>query len=85
MLPSYLMSNLESVLQFFYKQPVYKQLAFGWQIAKQLSGLDPISLSNNKNYRQRKMEFFLCNKHKIVLKPNMHQNSAVSKALLEKV
>ena len=24
---------------FFYKQPVYKQLALGWQIAKQLSGL----------------------------------------------
>ena len=22
----------------FYKQPVYKQLALGWQIAKQLSG-----------------------------------------------
>ena len=28
------------------------------------------------------MEFFLCNKHKIVLKPIMHQNSAVSEALL---
>ena len=25
---------------FFYKQPVYKQLAFEWQIAKQLSGLN---------------------------------------------
>ena len=24
---------------FFYKQPVYKQLVLGWQIAKQLSGL----------------------------------------------
>ena len=36
---------------FFYKQPVYKQLAFGWQIAKQLSELNPLSISNNKNYR----------------------------------
>ena len=35
----------------FYKQLVYKQLALGWQIAKQLSGLNPLSLSNNKNYR----------------------------------
>ena len=34
----------------FYKQPVYKQLALTWQIAKQLSGLNPLSLSNNKNY-----------------------------------
>ena len=29
-------------------QPVYKQLALGWQIAKQLSGLNPLSLGNNK-------------------------------------
>ena len=36
---------------FFYKQPVYKQLGLGWQITKQLSGLDPLSLSNNLNYR----------------------------------
>ena len=34
----------------FYKQPVDKQLALAWQIAKQLSGLNPLSLSNNKNY-----------------------------------
>ena len=33
----------------FYKQPVYKQLALAWQIAKQLSGLNLLSLSNNKN------------------------------------
>ena len=38
-------------LTFFHNQPVYKRLALGWQIAKQLSGLNPISLSNNKNYR----------------------------------
>ena len=36
-------------LLFLYKQPVYKQLALGWQIVKQLSGLKPLSLSNNKN------------------------------------
>ena len=35
----------------FYKQPVYKKLALGWQIAKQFSGLDLFSLRNNKNYR----------------------------------
>ena len=34
----------------FYKQPVDKQLALAWQIAQQLSGLNPLSLSNNKNY-----------------------------------
>ena len=34
----------------FYKQPVFKQLALGWQIAKQLLGLNPFSLSNNKNH-----------------------------------
>ena len=36
---------------FFYKQPVYKQLAFGWQIANQLLGFKPLSLTNSKNYR----------------------------------
>ena len=35
---------------FFYKQPVYRQLALGWETAKQLSGLSLLSLSNNKNY-----------------------------------
>ena len=34
----------------FSKQPVDKRLALAWQIAKQLSGLNPLSLSNNKNY-----------------------------------
>ena len=34
----------------FNKQPVYKQLALTWQIANQLSGLNPLSLSKNKNY-----------------------------------
>ena len=41
-------------LIFFHKQPVYKQLVLGWQIAKQLSGLNTLSLSNSKNYRLKK-------------------------------
>ena len=44
---------------FFYKQPVFKQLALEWKIAKQLSGFKPLSLSNNKSYRYRKGDFFL--------------------------
>ena len=39
---------------FFYKQPVYKQLALRWQIDKQILGLNLLSLSNNKNYRLKK-------------------------------
>ena len=34
----------------FYKQPVYKQLAIRWEIVKQFSGLNPFSISSNKNY-----------------------------------
>ena len=34
----------------FHKQAVYKQIALACQIAKQLSVLNPLSLSNNKNY-----------------------------------
>ena len=30
---------------------VYKQLVLGFQIATQFSGLNPLALSNNKNYR----------------------------------
>ena len=41
-----------------YKQSVYKQLALGWQIAKQLSELNPFSLSNNKNCRLKKSGIF---------------------------
>ena len=73
-----------AALSFFYKQPVYKQPSLGSKIAKQLSGLNPLSLSNNKNYIQRKVEFLLCNKRKLVVKPTRHQNSAVTKTLLEK-
>ena len=32
----------------FYKQRVYKQLVLRWQITKQLSGPNPLSISNNK-------------------------------------
>ena len=42
----------------FYKQPIYKQLALAWQIAKQLSGLNPLSLSNKKNYRLKRHGVF---------------------------
>ena len=69
-----------NTLSFFYKQLVYKQLALGWKIAMQLSGFNPLSLSNNKNYRLK----FLCDKRKIDVKPTIHQNSAVPEALLGK-
>ena len=36
----------------------YKQLALGWQVAKQLSGLNLFSLSNNGNYRLKKSGVF---------------------------
>ena len=45
-------------IPFFYKQPVYKQVAPGWQITKQLSGLRPPSLSNSKNQKLKKTRFF---------------------------
>ena len=47
-----------STLIFFYKQLVYKQLVLRQQIAKQLSGLSPFSLSNNKNCRLNKSGVF---------------------------
>ena len=43
---------------FFNKQPVYKQLALGYQIAKQFSGLYPLSLSNKKSYVLKKSGVF---------------------------
>ena len=43
---------------FFHKQPVFKQLALGWQIAKKPSGLNPFWLSNNINYRLNKSVVF---------------------------
>ena len=74
------------MLRFFYKQPVYKPLAFGWQITKQLLWLNLLSLSNEKKSRFKKsqVEFSLRNKGEIAVKPTIHQNSAVSKTLLGK-
>ena len=70
---------------FFNKQPGYRQLALKWQIAKQLSGLNSLSVSNNKNCRLKKSRVFpLCNKYKTAVRPTIHHNSAASKALLEK-
>ena len=36
-------------MDFFWKQPVYKQLFFEWQIAKHLSGLNPVLLVISQN------------------------------------
>ena len=41
--------------------------------------------NHSKNYRLRKLKFFLFNKRKIDVKPTVHQNSAVPKALLGKL
>ena len=60
----------------------FKQLAFGWQIEKQLSALKPLSLSSNKNYRLKEIKFFHFNKRKIAAKPTIYHYSAVSKAIL---
>ena len=40
-----------------YKQPAHNQAALGWQIAKQLSGLNPLPLNKNKNYTLKKRIF----------------------------
>ena len=42
------------------------------------------ALCNNKNYGLKEVEFFLCNKRKIAVKPTIHQNSVVSKTFLGK-
>ena len=41
-------------------------------------------ISANKTF-SKKVEFFLCNKRKIAVKPTIHRNSAVSKLYLENV
>ena len=48
-------------------------VAYEWQVTKQLSKLNPPLLSNNKNYRLKKVEFFLGNKRKTVVKPTIHK------------
>ena len=55
------------------------------QIAKQRLGFNPLSLIINKSCSYRKANFFLCNKRKMAVKPTIHQNSAVSIALLGKI
>ena len=52
------------------------QLALG-QIAKQLSGLKPLSLSNNENYRLKRSAVYLCNERKINDRPTIQYNSVV--------
>ena len=59
---------------FFNKQPVYEQLALGYQTAKQLSGLNLFSISNNKNWRLLKRGVFPL---QIKVEPTIHQNSTV--------
>ena len=44
------------------------------KLLSNFSGLKHLSLSNNKNYRLKKEEFFLCNKRKVAVKPTIHQN-----------
>ena len=72
------------IVAFFYKATGYKEAALWLQYAKQLSGLSLFLLSNNKSYRLRKVQFFVCSKCKTTVKPTIHQNSAASKALLGK-
>ena len=57
---SFLVNNDALLHLFFYiyKQTICKQQALGWQIAKQLLGLNPLSLSNNKNYKLSKSGVF---------------------------
>lgn len=49
-------------IHFFYKQPVYKQLALGQHIASNFEVPNPLSVRNNKNCRSRKSGVFPCNK-----------------------
>ena len=72
-------------LVVFSKHSICKQLPPGWHIDKQLSEPNPLSRSKTiKTTDSRRVKFFLCNKHKIAVKPTIHQNSHVSKELLGK-
>ena len=51
-------TKLLSFMHYTYKQPVYKQLVHERQIAKKISGINPLSLSNNKNYRLKESWVF---------------------------
>ena len=48
-------------------------LTLRWQIAKQLSGSTLFYQATIKT-RLKKMEFFLCNKHKVAVEPTTRQN-----------
>ena len=56
------------MMQVFISNRFNKKLVIGWQIAKQISGLNPPSISNNKNCRLKKSGVFCCNKLKIAVK-----------------
>ena len=52
-------------------------------MARQISGLNPLLLSNIKTTDERKVKFFLCNNRKTAVKSTISQNVFVSKPLLE--
>ena len=45
-------------LVFFISNQFNKQIALAWRIAKEPSGLNLLTLSNNKNYRLKKNGVF---------------------------
>ena len=47
--------------------------------------LKPLSLSNNKNQRLRKVKFFLWNKRKTAVKLTVHHNQVVIKSITGKI
>ena len=65
--------------KYIYTLTFLKQLALEWQIAKQLSGLNVLSVSNNKNHRLKKSFSFVTN-IKQLLGQQYTKNSAASKA-----
>ena len=67
--------NRKFNILFFNEQPVCNQLTLGWQTAKKISGLNPLSVSNNKNYALQKSKVFLDNKRKAAVKPIIQENS----------
>ena len=69
--------SLLNVLCTFNLRPV----SMGKQLVLALSGLNPLSLRNNKNSKLKKSGVFPCNKRKIAAKPTINQNLAVSEAL----
>ena len=58
MLPNHCSCQTKITFCFFYEQPIYKQPAYEWQIAEQLSELNALLVNNNKNYRSKKSGLF---------------------------